>query len=54
MFRFLRKYSFPAMAFFNFSLSSVNSLECISVNNQECKITPEITNINTNEPLIYP
>ena len=54
MFRFLRKYSFTAMTFFNFSLSSVNSLECISVNNQECKIRPEITNINTNEPLFYP
>ena len=24
------------------------------MNNQECKIRPEIININTNEPLIYP
>ena len=42
------------MSFFNFSLSSVNTLECVSMNNQECKITPEIVNINTNEPLFYP
>ena len=24
------------------------------MNNQECKIRPEIININTNEPLFYP
>ena len=40
------------MAFFN--LSNVNSLECVSMNNQECKIRTEITNRNTNEPMIYP
>ena len=42
------------MTFFNFSLSSVNSLKCFSMNNRECKIRPEIININTNEPLLYP
>ena len=54
MFGFIKKYSFTAMTFFNFSLSSVNSLECISMNNQECRIKPEIINITTNEPLFYP
>ena len=24
------------------------------MNNQECKIRPEIINLNTNEPLFYP
>ena len=36
------------------SLWSVNSLVCISVKNQECKVRPEIANINSNEPTFYP
>ena len=40
--------------FFSYSLLNVNSLECVSMNNQECKIRPEIINININEPLFYP
>ena len=36
------------------SLSCVNPLECVSVNNQECKIRPEVVNVNSNEPLFYP
>ena len=32
---------------------NVNSLECASMNNQECKIKPEIINLKTNEPLFY-
>ena len=35
------------------SLSSVNPLECVSMNNQECKVRPEIVNVNSNEPLFY-
>ena len=34
------------------SFFSCNALKCISVNNQECKIRPEI-NINSNEPSYY-
>ena len=41
------------MTFFNFNLSNVNSLECVSMNNQECKIRPEIINLNTNETVFY-
>ena len=37
-----------------FNPSNVNSLECVSMKNQECKIRPEITNVNTNEPVLYP
>ena len=36
------------------SISSVNPLECVSMNNQECKVGPEIVNVNSNEPLFYP
>ena len=32
---------------------SCNALECVSVNNGECKIRPEIINININESLFY-
>ena len=42
------------MTFINFDLSNVNSLECVSMNNQECKIRSEIINVNTNEPMFYP
>ena len=37
-----------------FNLSYVNSLECISVNNQECKARPKIINVNNDEPVFYP
>ena len=41
MFEFVKKMFFVAMTFFGFSSSNVNSLECISMNNQECKIRPK-------------
>ena len=37
-----------------FSLPYVNSLECISMNNQECKARPKIIDVNNNEPVFYP
>ena len=54
MFRFIKNIFFTAITFINFNLSNVNSLECISMNNQECKIRTEIINLNTNEPMFYP
>ena len=53
MFKFIKKCFFTTMTFFNFNLSSVNSLECVSMNNQECKIRTEIINLNTNEPMFF-
>ena len=41
------------MMFFG-SLSSVNPLECVSMNNQKCKVRPEIVDVNSNEPSFYP
>ena len=35
--------------FFGRNFSSVNPLKCISVNNQECKVRPEIFNVNSDE-----
>ena len=37
-----------------FLVSSVNSLECVSKNDRECKIRPEIISANNNEPVFYP
>ena len=54
MFRFIKKCFFTAMILITFNLSSVTSLECVSMNNQECKIRTEIINLNTNEPMFYP
>ena len=31
-----------------------NALKCVSINNQECKVRPEIISINSNEPRFYP
>ena len=45
---------FTAITFFSSIVLNVNSLECVSMNNHECKIRPEIINFNTNEPLFYP
>ena len=33
---------------------SATALSCISMNNQACKIRPEIINDNNNEPVFYP
>ena len=52
MLGFIKKYFFTAITFFN--LSNVNSLECVSMNNQECKLRTTIINLNTNEFMFYP
>ena len=54
IFGFIEKCFFTGMTFFNFKLSNVNVLECVSMNNQKCKIRPELLSINTNEPVFYP
>ena len=52
MWRFLKK-AFTVITTF-FSLPYVNSLQCISMNNQECKARPKIIDVNNNEPVFYP
>ena len=54
MFGFVKQIFVTTMIFFGYNILSVNSLKCVSVNNQECKIRPEIININSNELLFYP
>ena len=52
MFRFVKKIFVSPLMYFG-SLSSVNPLECASMNNQECKVRPEIVNVNGNGPVFY-
>ena len=42
------------MMFLGYNLSRVNPLECVSVNNQECKVRQEIVNFNSKEAIFYP
>ena len=49
---FIKKCFFTAIPFFN--LLNINSLECVSMNNQERKIRTEIINLNTNGAMFYP
>ena len=53
MFKFIKQIFISTMMFFG-SLSSVNPLECVSMNNQECKVRPEIVNVNSDEPVFFP
>ena len=49
MFRFIKQVFVVVMSFF-----VCNALTCVSMNDQECKVRPEIININSNEPSFYP
>ena len=54
MFKFVKRIFVSAIMFFGFNLSSVNPLECVSMNNPKFKLRPEIINLNSNEPAFYP
>ena len=53
MFRFIKQIFISALIYFS-NLSSVNSLECVSMKNQKCKARLEIVDINSNNPIFYP
>ena len=53
MFRFVKKVFCVAMTFFRCNPLNVNSLECVSMNNQERKIKAKIIDINNNESTFY-
>ena len=54
MFRFVTRIFISAIMFFSYNLSSVNALECVSINDQECKIRSEIVNVNSSKPIFNP
>ena len=53
MFKFIKQIFISTMMFFS-SSSNVNSLECVSMNNQECKLRSAIVNVGSNNPIVYP
>ena len=53
MFVFIKKV-FHIGSLFLLSLVGITSLSCYSMNNQACKVRPEIVNVNSNEPVFYP
>ena len=53
MFNFIKQIFISTVIFFG-GLLNVDSLKCISLKNQECKLRPEIVNIDSNDPIFYP
>ena len=51
IFRFVKKVFFLRLTILS---NFTNALDCISMKNQECKIRPEVININSNNPIFYP
>ena len=52
MFVFIKKMFLTGLAFLS-SLVSTTPLSCISMNNQACKVRPEIINLNSNERAFF-
>ena len=53
IFGFVKKVFFIGLTILS-NFTNVIRLSCISMNNQECKVRPEIINVNSNEPVFYP
>ena len=53
MLGFIKKCFFTGPVFSS-TLTSVNLLDCISINNQECKVRPQIVNVNGDDPVFFP
>ena len=53
MFGIIKKEFISILAFFSHKVLLTNSLKCYSLDNQECKIRPEIINVNNKESIFY-
>ena len=53
MFGFVKKVFLTGLTILS-SFTSVNSLSCISMNNQECKVRPQIVNVNSDASVFFP
>ena len=53
MLEFIKKGFFTRLTFLS-ALTSMISLSCISVTNQECKVRSEIASINGDDPVFFP
>ena len=53
MLGFIKRCFFTGLVFLS-NLTSLNLLSCISMNNQERRVKPQIVNVNSKEPLFFP
>ena len=53
IFRFVKKAFFIGLTILS-NFTRLNSLSCISMNNQPCKTRAEIINVSCNNPVFYP
>ena len=53
MFELVKKSLFAGLKILS-SFTSVNSLSCITMTNQECKIRPQVFTVNSDEPVLFP
>ena len=53
MFQFIKKSFFVGLTLLS-NFRNANSLNCISMKNQECKTRPQVINVNSNNPIFYP
>ena len=53
MLGFIKKCFFTGLIFLS-TLKSINLLNCISMNNQEYKVKPQIVNVNGDDPVFFP
>ena len=53
MLAFIKMCFFTGLVFLS-TLTGINSLSCISMNNQECKVRPQIVNVNEGYPVFFP
>ena len=51
---FIKKFFFFTVLAFLSTLASVNTLNLISMNNQECKVRPQIVSVNGDDPVFFP
>ena len=55
IFGFTKKVFFAGLTVSSsINLLAVTPLRCISMTNKECKVRPEIINVNSDEPVFYP
>ena len=53
MFEFVKKCFLIGLVLL-LTLTGVNFLSCISMNNQECRVRPKIVNVNSDKPVFFP
>ena len=55
MFGFTKKIFLTGLSVLSYiNLLSATPLSCLSMNNQECNVIPEIINVNIDEPVFSP